>query len=358
MKITWDLMDLLAPVTEVLPVGIVAVERDGTILRWNSHAEAMLEATPDDLRGSKLQELALRPDDLVGAVAVSDLVNGGGSWEGEFTAVTARGTEIEVHAVQVPIWDDDTVTGRLIVAFDVKAYRDRLISGLRALQQASVSTVLDSEARRWQASRQMNEELLGTLNALRSDLLWESPDEDPVIARDRRLTMLDRAIADTSSVSAVLTPPELNQLGLRTWLTVSLRWTADAIGARAEAELGDTPPLSEAAQSKCAAFVTKTLAHIERSSLGTSVVRVELHMLHDPLDPEVPDWLEIRVMHDGTTVGDDGVEIEGLLDRVTALRGRIGGPEDMDGMTGWHLRLPADAAFPGPRTNRPRTADG
>jgi PAS domain S-box-containing protein len=130
-------------------VAVIAVDPDGVVVRWNSHAERIYGWPAEEAVGRRLQDLAIGADDQRFAQKVMRRVSRGSTWSGDFPVRRKDGSERMVHGRIVPFYDED---GELtaMVGFSTDVTADRKLEAERQRNEqeleylARASAILDS----------------------------------------------------------------------------------------------------------------------------------------------------------------------------------------------------------------------
>ena len=130
-------------------VAVIAVDPEGLVLRWNSHAEQIYGWPSADAVGRNLVELALAPADARLARGVMAEVSAGRVWEGDFPIRRKDGTHRTVHGRIVPMYDEqDELVAMVGFSTDVTDQRREEADRARNEQEleylARASAILDS----------------------------------------------------------------------------------------------------------------------------------------------------------------------------------------------------------------------
>src|SRR6516162_7018070 len=93
---------------------------DGTILYANPYCETLYGRSPDELEGQASAAFSAGPLDQSTLSDIGSALLSGQSWEGDFRVVRKDGVEVEVHAVNSPLFaESGTVSGVVSISFDI-----------------------------------------------------------------------------------------------------------------------------------------------------------------------------------------------------------------------------------------------
>ena len=99
---------------------VVATDLDGTVTRWNRHAERLYGFSAEETIGRPITELLVDPEDLPAAEAIIRRVRAGEPWEGDWHAPRRDGSRVWVHVANTPVLDaEDRLIGMLGVSVDI-----------------------------------------------------------------------------------------------------------------------------------------------------------------------------------------------------------------------------------------------
>lgn len=113
---TWD-----PQVMDSLGVAVVAVDADGVVTRWNSHAQALYGLEAQEALGRKVIELVAAPEHLQTGERVMERIRAGEPWEGEWEVPRPDGSKALVRTETTPVRDEaGTLLGAVAVSFDVR----------------------------------------------------------------------------------------------------------------------------------------------------------------------------------------------------------------------------------------------
>jgi len=104
---------------------VVATDLQGTVTRWNRHAERMFGWSREEALGRPLIELLVPEDQTERAAQILDQLRAGASWEGEFAVRRKDGSSVLCHVTNSPILDENRkAIGMVGVSVDI-AHRMR-----------------------------------------------------------------------------------------------------------------------------------------------------------------------------------------------------------------------------------------
>jgi PAS domain S-box-containing protein len=298
---------------------------DSKISYWNAGAERLYGWPRQEALGRSPHEL-LRTEF---PVALEDLARFE-RWEGELRQTTKAGSQIIVGARWTTLRDkNQQFAGWLEICTDITARKraeeaaSRLsgrILGIQDEERRRIARELHDSLGQYLAALKMNIDVLG------SDAKTGSPEELPVVL-DSCSQLLDLAITETRTISHLLHPPLLDEVGLLS----ALHWFVEGFSKRSGIHANvDVPSRYERLpqETEIALFrvLQEALTNVHRHS-GSTRVDIELRITA----PNV--WLEVRDY--GRGIPEDylarvreenaqvGVGLAGMRERVRQLGGSL-----------------------------------
>src|SRR4029079_325544 len=97
--------DLDSYLLDLVEVAVIAVDAQGTVFRWNRHAERIYGWPAGEAVGRPLVDLAIAPGNVRLAQGVMKTVVGGEVWDGDLPVLRKDGSAITVRARIQPVHD-------------------------------------------------------------------------------------------------------------------------------------------------------------------------------------------------------------------------------------------------------------
>ena len=134
-RIPYDRLPSVLEFARALPVAVVATDVAGTVMTWNAHAEALYGWTAEETIGASVMTLTVGPTEVAVAEAIMGRLANGEPWQGEFTATRRDGSPVDVHVIDVPLYDDAGATIAILgLSVDVSAARGSLATVIDTLR--------------------------------------------------------------------------------------------------------------------------------------------------------------------------------------------------------------------------------
>jgi PAS domain S-box-containing protein len=321
---------LLAAIVDSSDDAIVSKRLDGTITSWNRSAERLFGYTPEEAIGQHIT-LIVPPDRRQEEVGILEKL-GRGERVDHFETVRLRknGTRFDVSLTISPVKDP---TGRLVgaskVARDISERKRAEQTHKEAELSARLLQVQDEERRR--IARELHDgvgQLLSAVGMNVSQILTEKAKLSPAAVRsaeDMRFS-IERASAEIRTVSYLLHPPMLDEIGLPT----ALRWYVDGFAERSKMKVtvevaSDFPRLVQDCELSLFRIAQECLTNIHRHS-GSFTAFVRLSCVDQKVELEIRDEgkginQEIQSkINSGASVG---VGFRGMQERVRLIGGKL-----------------------------------
>jgi PAS domain S-box-containing protein len=332
---------LLRVVLDALPVGVAVLDLSGNVILVNPASQriwgGLISSGRERYAESKGWWYAtgkpLAPEDWA---SVRACLKGETSVNEVIEIETFDGVRKIIQNSAVPIRDaHERITGAVVVNEDISARKaaegelNDSYSQMRALTGRLVRAQ-DDERRR--IARMLHETTAQDLAALKMLLARLNRSADSLGEGDRRalaesISLAEQAMREIRTVSYLLHPPFLDDMGLLS----ALRWYAagfaERSGIKVELALpGDLERLPLDAETTLFRIVQESLINIHRHS-GSATARIRLQREAGTLALEVEDWgrgiskdiLEL-IRNGGGVVG---VGIAGMSERIEQLDGRL-----------------------------------
>jgi PAS domain S-box-containing protein len=291
----------------------------GTISYWNHGAERLYGWSAAEAVGRSPHEL-LRTEFPVPfhEIETAD------TWAGELRHNKRDGTRIVVASRWTTLRDHDgKAAGWLEINTDITA-RKQAEDAARSLS-GRILTLQDDERRR--IARDLHDSLGQYLAALKLSLASLSTADGRQGAVDECFEIVDRCIAETRTISHLLHPPLLDEVGFGS----AARWFVEGFAKRSGITVNlDLSPevgrLHKDAEIGLFRTVQETLTNVHRHS-GGSAVEISLRILGEQLRLEITDngrgisEDRLRRLREGDSAS--GVGIAGMRERVRELGGSL-----------------------------------
>jgi PAS domain S-box-containing protein len=320
----------LAAIVESSDDAIVSKNLDGTITSWNRAAEQMFGYAAKEAIGRHIT-LVVPPDRLNEEIDILSRLQRGERVD-HFETVRKRkdGTFFEVSVTISPVKDSlGRVTGASKVARDITE-RKRLE---RVLQQAELSGRLlqlqDEERRR--VARELHDgagQLLAALGMNMSALAAEMSKLSPESARrvEENISLVDQAISEVRTLSHLLHPPFLDEVGLKSALSEYVYGFGQRSNIRLALDLpNDLERLPRDLELTLFRIVQECLTNIHRHS-GSPSACVRLSRLQREIQLEVTDegrGMSSEIQEKFLAGKSSGVGLRGMRERVRQLGGQM-----------------------------------
>jgi PAS domain S-box-containing protein len=321
---------LLAAIVDSSDDAIVSKRLDGTITSWNRSAERLFGYSADEAIGQHIT-LVVPPDRRQEEMGILEKLRRGERVD-HFETVRLRknGTRFDVSLTISPVKDPK---GRLVgaskVARDISERKRAEQTHKEAELSARLLQVQDEERRR--IARELHDgvgQLLSAVGMNVSQILTEKGKLSPAAVRsaeDMRFS-IERASAEIRTVSYLLHPPMLDEIGLPT----ALRWYVDGFAERSKMKLtvevaSDFPRLVQDCELSLFRIAQECLTNIHRHS-GSFTAFVRLSCVDEKVELEIRDEgkginQEIQSkINSGASVG---VGFRGMQERVRLIGGKL-----------------------------------
>ncbi len=320
-----------------LNVGVVICGPGGEIQYANHAALNMVHLTPEHVLGKKGHELGLTPIHEDGKqippseLPVARALRDRQSVQSEIMGWRSNGTDEVVWVYENAVPQFDTVGGMTSV---IVSFAD--VSGLKKaeedLRQLSTRLLKAQDEERRRIGRELHDGLAQSVLAVNLNLAQVRRstlplDENSERALDKARDVLQQMAQEIRTLSYLLHPPLLDDLGLASALKQYAIGFSERSGIATDVELQpDFPRLYQEAETALFRIVQEALANIQRHS-GSETARICLRRDSDQVRLEISDCG--RGMN-GTQPGEVargsaqlGVGILGMRERVAQLGGHL-----------------------------------
>lgn len=320
----------LAAIVESSDDAIVSKNLDGTITSWNKSAERLFGHTADEAIGQNIT-LIIPPDRRDEEPGILQLLRSGDRVD-HFETIRMRkdGKLLNISLTISPVKDDSgRVIGASKVARDITDRKRAEEARKDAEISAKLLHVQDAERRR--IARELHDglgQLLVGIKMNASHVFQEKEKLSPLAARciTDNIQLIDQAGAEIRTVSYLLHPPMLDEIGLRSALESYVEGFAQRTNVNVVLEIApDLDRLPQDYELSLFRVAQECLTNIHRHS-GSS--HATLKLLRTPQE------ISLEVSDDGHGIGDQnlaridsgasiGVGFRGMQERVKLLGGKL-----------------------------------
>jgi len=331
---------LLRLVLDALPVGVAVMDRSGDIILSNPASERIWSGSIRSGRERYAESRAWwhatgTPLSAGEWASVRALVNGEASVNEVLEIEAFDGTRKIIQNSAVPIRDsNEHVTGAVVVNEDISARKTaehELSDSYNQLRTLTGRLMRAQEDERRRIAQLLHETTAQNLAGLKMHLArlqrtgqWSDTDRD---ALTESLSLVDQSITEIRTLSYLLYPPFLDEMGLLSALRWYVAGFAERSGITVDLELPERferlPLDTETALFR---IVQESLINIHRHA-GSETARILLHRDADTLVLEIEDRGHgiptASLAHILRREGVAGVGIAGMSERIAALGGRL-----------------------------------
>jgi PAS domain S-box-containing protein len=316
-------------IVETTPECVKLVAADGTLLHMNSPGLAMVGADcAERVVGKSVYDL-IAPEHRDTFRAFNEKVCRGEKGTLEFDIVGLQGARRHMETHGAPLRTPDGTLVQLAVTRDITERKEAEEARKQAELSARLLQVQDEERRR--IARELHDgvgQLLVAISMNISQVLEEKAKLSPATAQsaEENLNLIKQASAEIRTMSYLLHPPLLDELGLAS----ALRWYIEGFAERskisASVELPrDLRRLPQDYELCLFRIAQECLTNIHRHS-GSSTARVKLWLTSGEIKMEVSDAgrgfdqeLQAKIAIGEST----GVGLRGMQERVKQIGGTL-----------------------------------
>lgn len=309
----------LAAIVESSGDAIISQTLDGVITSWNRAAERMFGYSAGEAIGRAIT-LIVPPDRRAEERLVLARVRTGATVEMETVRQHRNGTAVAVSLILSPVRDvEGDIVGVSKIARDI-TQRKEAEAALRRLSNRFFT--LEEEERR-RLSRELHDSTAQRLAALRLNLSVVTEGSRGLDERAQRclaesVTLTDECLREIRTVSYLLHPPELGELGLPAAIRRYVEGFVQRSGVKVETDLPSAPGrLSPAVETAVFRIVQECLTNIHRHS-GSRTARISLRRDASALVLDVQD-AGTGLRHDAAP----GVGIRSMQERLAQVGGSL-----------------------------------
>jgi PAS domain S-box-containing protein len=342
----------LAAIVESSDDAIISKDFNGVIQSWNLGAERLFGYTAQEAIGQPVTIL-FPPDRLDEEPGILERVRHGEQID-HFETVRRRkdGTLVDISLSISPIIDaHGKIVGASKIARDITdrkcaeqalrlshaSLENMVEQRTVALRKLSTSLLRSQDEERRKISRELHDSIGQYLAAAKMSLAaLERPDATEKESRSflNAMDTLDTCVAETRTISSLLHPPLLDELGLGTAVTWYLEGYSERSGIQVNFKSPELNRLPAALELALFRVLQESLTNIHRHARSGSV-DVQLELVPDAVRLQVrdhgqgipPELLE-KFRFDGTGVG---VGLRSIRERISELGGRFEIESDKNG---------------------------
>jgi PAS domain S-box-containing protein len=316
-------------IVETTPECVKLVAADGTLLHMNSPGLALVGADcAERVVGKNVYDL-IAPEDRDRFRAFNEKVCRGEKGTLEFDIVGLEGTRRHMETHGAPLRDQDGTVVQLAVTRDITGRREAEKTRREAELSARLLQVQDEERRR--IARELHDgvgQLLAAMSMNASSVIDEKSNLSSDAARcaEENFNLIQQVSKDIRTVSYLLHPPLLDEMGLHS----ALKWYVDGFAERskiaATLELPDDLERLPREHELCLFRIAQEcLTNIHRHS-GSSTALVRLWRAPGEIRMEVSDegrGLDREIQSKIASGQSAGVGLRGMQERVKQIGGTL-----------------------------------
>jgi PAS domain S-box-containing protein len=324
-------------IVETTPECVKLVAADGTLLHMNSPGLAMVGADcAERVVGKSVYDL-IAPEHRDRFRAFNEQVCRGEKGTLEFDIVGLQGTRRRMETHGAPLRDQNGTIVQLAVTRDITGRKEAERARREAEFSARLLQVQDEERRR--IARELHDgvgQLVAAMSMNVSRILREKSNLSPDAARcaEENSDLINQVSKDIRTMSYLLHPPLLDELGLPS----ALRWYIEGFAERssiaASIELPNDLPRLPRDQELCLFRIAQEcLTNIHRHS-GSSTALVRLWRTPKEIKMEVSDagrGFNQEIQSKIASGESAGVGLRGMQERVKQIGGTLGITSNGDG---------------------------
>jgi PAS domain S-box-containing protein len=309
---------------------IISKSLDGVIRSWNQGAERLFGYSAEEAIGKHITLIIPTDRRAEEATILARLRNGERIDHFETIRQRKNGTLVNISLTVSPIRDDrGRVIGASKVARDITVGKEADEARRNAEVSAKLLQAQDAEKRR--IARELHDgvgQLMAAIGMNVSQVLREKDRLTPATAQCvvENRSLVDQAVAEIRTVSYLLHPPMLEEMGL----TSALPMYIDGFAKRSKVQVTfDAPPdlgrLSPECELTLFRVVQECLTNIHRHS-GSSTASVTLSCNGEEVKLEVQDsgkGIDEKTTKNINDGAGTGVGLRGMRERVNSMHGQM-----------------------------------
>lgn len=320
----------LAAIVESSEDAIVSKDLKGIIMNWNKGAERIFGYTAEEAIGRHIT-LIVPPDRLDEEAHILASLRRGERID-HFETVRQRkdGTLLDISVTISPVKDaQGHVVGASKVARDITERKRLALLVQEAKLSGQLLQLQDQERRR--IARELHDgvgQLLAALSMNISAISSEKSSLNPDVARDieESRSLIDQAISEIRTISYLLHPPLLDEVGLISALNEYVNGFGERSNIRVSLDLpNDLERMPRDVELSIFRIVQECLTNVHRHS-GSATARVHLSQKPGEIQLQVSDQGRgiNREIQDKFLAGkSSGVGLRGMRERMRQLGGRM-----------------------------------
>lgn len=320
----------LAAIVESSDDAIISKNLDGIINSWNASAERIFGYTAEETIGQNIT-LIIPPDRRDEEVMILQKLRRGERVD-HFETIRRRkdGRLINISLTISPVRDSNGhVIGASKVARDITEQRRNETLRKEAEASAHLLQVQDLERRR--IARELHDgvgNLLAgiSMNASRVAREKEKLSQSAAKGLEENLSLISQAATEIRTVSYLLHPPLLDEMGLRSALQCFIDGFAERSKIKVTTEMdSDLGRLPEDYELSLFRIAQECLTNVHRHS-GSFTAHVRLCRTPEKIEMEIKDegkGIKHEMQSEVAAGSSTGVGLRGMQERVRSLRGEL-----------------------------------
>lgn len=309
---------------------IVSKNLDGIVLSWNPGAERLFGYTPDEAIGKSIT-LIIPADRLDEERSILERIRKGERVD-HFETIRRRknGTLVHISLTVSPVRDDQgRVIGASKVARDITERKE--VDRVRKEVEVAAKLLQVQDAERRRIARELHDgvgQLVAAIGMNVSQVFREKERLSEPVARcvAENMTLINQAASEIRTVSYLLHPPMLEEIGLSS----ALASYVDGFSQRSKVSVKlavapDFERLPQEYELTLFRVVQECLTNIHRHS-GSSTATVRLSRSAEEIRLEVEDsgkGMEQAITAKIASGASAGVGMRGMQERIRSLRGQM-----------------------------------
>jgi PAS domain S-box-containing protein len=327
-------------VESVQDYAIFMLDQNGRVSSWNEGAQRIKGYRPEDIIGQHFSRFYPDEDVRLGKPARElEVAQREGRFEGEGWRVREDGSRFWANVIIAPIRNESgkligfskvtrDFTERLRAQKDLEESRLRLKESEKNLRDLSLHLLRTQDEERRNIGREIHDSLGQYLAALKMklDLLETTAESAKEAAACSKL--LDDCMKEVRTISYLLYPPMLEEVGLKSAIPWYLNGFSSRSGIRTTFSMSDNfARVSRDAELVLFRVLQETLTNVQRHS-QSKTADIELCRLDDAVSLKVVDYgkgVPSSVLEQGEQdwLGSLGVGLRGMSERLRQLGGAL-----------------------------------
>ena len=230
-----DSQILSASLLKAMDVAVIATNLQGEIIYWNRYAEYLYGWTTHEVIGRNILDITVAPENADQAIEIMAELSRGRSWTGEFRLLRKDGSIFTGVVTDSPVFDDNGNHVAIVgvshpltetrLGFEKQAQEHA--ASLRLLSQRLLHAQ-DEERRK--IARDLHDSVGQLMSLIKMSLVTIADSNGrvkPAVVEEIR-TLANTAITEIRTMSYLLHPPFLDEMGLAT----AAQWLVEGFGER------------------------------------------------------------------------------------------------------------------------------